>query len=158
MGRVCSITDWTEPIREEEIVYQSRDIGRTSDYRYVSNYGENGVTCALCCTVKSFIELTKYLLGLDGVQFVFSEKLSQDPLESFFGKQRMRGGHCDNPSVQSFIYGTSSLRVQGSVSMNPLRGNCRRGRKRASIVVDNTPLPKRPRKKTNRPRKKRKKN
>ena len=102
--------------------------------------------CILCSTVKSFIELTRYLLGCDGVKFLLSERLSQDPLESFFGKQRMRGGYCDNPTVRGFLYGTSSLRVQSSSSMEPVRGNCRRGKKRSPIPVDNTPLPKRPRK------------
>ena len=44
-----------------------------------------------------------------GVKFLLSERLSQDPLGSFFGKQRMRGGYSDNPSVRDFLYGTSSL-------------------------------------------------
>ena len=67
----------------------------------------------------------------------------------------MRGGYNDNPNV---IYGTSSLRFQGSLALDPVggncrlgncrlgncrRGNCRRGRKRKEIPVENTPLPKR---------------
>ena len=30
-----------------------------------------------------------------------------------------------------------------SLALDPVRGNCRRGRKRKEIPVDNTPLPKR---------------
>ena len=97
-------------------------------------------------SVKSFVEITRYLLSLDDVRFVLSGKFCQDPLENFFGKQRMRGGYSDNPTVRSFTYGTSSLRVQGSVALNPVRGNCTRGKTRGPITVDDTPLPKRPRK------------
>ena len=91
---------------------------------------------------KSFVELTRYLLCIEGVSFVLSEKLCQDALESFFGKQRMRGGYNENSNVKSFLYGTSSLRVQGSLALDPVRGNYRRGRKRKEIPVDNTLLPK----------------
>ena len=78
-------------------------------------------------TVKSLVELTRYVLQLPDVHYFLSVKLCQDPLESFFGKQRMRGGHCDNPTVQTFLCGTSSLRVQGSVAQKPIHGNCKRG-------------------------------
>ena len=63
-------------------------------------------------------ELVRYLLKQPGVQYVLSAKLSQDCLESYFGKQRMRGGYCDNPRVASFMYGAQSLRVQGSTAVN----------------------------------------
>ena len=69
--------------------------------------------------VHSFVELTKYLLALPGVRYVLSEKFCQDPLESFFGKQRMRGGYNDNPNVQMFLKNTISLRIQGSLASNP---------------------------------------
>ena len=106
-------------------------------------------TCMYLVFYSEVIELAKYLLGCTGVKFLLSERLSQDPPESFFGKQRMRGGYSDNPSVRDFLYGTSSLRVQGSSSMEPVRGNCRRGKRKNPIPVDNTPLPKRPRKTKN---------
>ena len=91
--------------------------------------------------VYSFVELTEYLLGLPGVKYVLSEKFYQDPLESFFGKQRMRGGYNDNPNVQAFLKGTVSLRVQGSLASKPVRGNCMS--RENTLVVDDTPLPKR---------------
>lgn len=96
--------------------------------------------------VHSFVELTNYLLDQPGVFYFLSEKLCQDPLESFFGKQRMRGGHCDNPTVQAFLKGTMSLRVQGSMAVKPMRGNCRRGKEnKKPLPCDDTPMPKRPR-------------
>eukprot|EP00731_Ephydatia_muelleri_P000890 Em0001g890a len=56
-------------------------------------------------TVHAFIELVRYLLKQPRVVYVLSAKLSQDCVESFFGKQRMRGGYCENPNVSSFISG-----------------------------------------------------
>ncbi len=76
---------------------------------------------------------------------MFTAKLSQDSLESFFGKQRMRGGYNDNPNVVSFLHGAQSLRVQGSTAVKPTRGNCKRGRNDTSIIIDEQPLPKRKR-------------
>lgn len=79
--------------------------------------------------MNSFVELTKYIFTKEaGVRVFLSERLSQDPLESFFGKQRQRGGGCDNPTVDLFLSGTSSIRAQGCVSLQPLRGNCNRKR------------------------------
>ena len=74
---------------------------------------------------------------------MLTAKLSQDSFESFFGKQRMRGGYSDNPNVATFLHGAQSLRVQGSTAVKPTRGNCKRGRNKEPIVVDEQPLPKR---------------
>ena len=43
-------------------------------------------------TVNSFLELIPFLLKLPGVTYFLTEKLSQDPLEKFFGCQRHSGG------------------------------------------------------------------
>lgn len=96
--------------------------------------------------VKSFIELSRSLLSKPGVQYLFSERFTQDPLESFFGRQRSSGGWSDNPSVQQFLDGTVSLRVQGSVALKQIRGNCRKRPLDKDLSIDNTPLPKRKRK------------
>jgi len=64
------------------------------------------------------------LLSAPGVDYILSERLSQDPLESFFGKQRAAGGRSDNPTVQQFCKNTVSLRVQGSAALEHLRCNC----------------------------------
>ena len=65
----------------------------------------------------SFIELAKYLLSQKPGLFLLSERLNQDPLESFFGQQRARGGRCDNPSARSFAYNTQAIRVQRSLAI-----------------------------------------
>ena len=91
--------------------------------------------------------MVPYLLDVPGVSYVLTERFNQDPLESFFGKQRMRGGYNDNPNVKTFLKNTQSLRVQGSVALKPMRGNCRRSKgKENTIAVDSTPLPERARK------------
>ena len=96
--------------------------------------------------VASFTEMTPLLLGLPGVICFFSEKLCQDPIESFFGKQRARGGRSDNPTVKQFCENTASLRVQGSAALEPVRGNCGKRKHDSLSSVDiATPLPKRKR-------------
>lgn len=99
-------------------------------------------------TVHAFVEVTKYLLTLPGddSKFLLSERFCQDPVESFFGQQRSKGGHNDNPTVHSFLQNTVSLRIQGTTALNTLRGNCRKRKSDEKIVVDETPLPKRKRK------------
>ena len=96
--------------------------------------------------VHSFIEMTQFLLAVPGVLYILSEKLCQDPLESFFGKQRAAGGRSDNPTVRQFCSSTVSIRVQGSAALEPMRGNCA-SRPTSTGLGDSieTPLPKRPR-------------
>ena len=100
-------------------------------------------------TVNSFVELTTILLTVPGVACVLSEKFCQDPLESFFGKQRARGGRSDNPDAKQFCDSTVSLRVQSSFQLEPVRGNCGK-RKVSAILSADQPLQKRRRNKKNR--------
>ena len=95
-------------------------------------------------SVYSFVEVTKYLLEQTGVQFILSERFNQDPLESHFGKHRQMKGGNENPTVAQFNYNENNLRLLGSQALAPVRGNC----KRSVIVnkIDDTPLPKKPRK------------
>ncbi len=55
--------------------------------------------CSFHC---SQVEMVPCLLTVPGVEYILSEKLCQDPLESLFGKQRAAGGRSDNPTVQQF--------------------------------------------------------
>lgn len=50
--------------------------------------------------------------------------LDGEVLPGSLGKQRMKEGSNDNPNVATFLKNTSSLWIQGSVAMKPLRGNC----------------------------------
>ena len=74
-----------------------------------------------------------------------SEKISQDPLENYFGQQRARGGRNEHPTVQQCLDNVGALRLQKSSALDPVRGNCSRKRVYCSNMpeVDDTPLPKR---------------
>jgi hypothetical protein len=60
-------------------------------------------------TVLSLVELLKYLFTLPDFTVFMSNRLCQDPLESFFGQQRQRGRVNENPNVLEFIRNTQAL-------------------------------------------------
>lgn len=88
----------------------------------------------------------KYLFTVKKDLFILSEKFNQDPLESFFGQQRMRGGRSDNPNVRTFQYNTQAIRVQRSLVIGE-GGNVRKRQDQWSKDLDDIdrPLKKRPR-------------
>ena len=103
-------------------------------------------------SVKSFVEMTKYLLSQSGGDelFLLSERFSQDPLENYFGKQRARGRRSDNPSFKECLQNANAMRAQRSLELDRVQGNCRRKRRLVDTdnhEIDNTPLPKRKRSK-----------
>ena len=75
-----------------------------------------------------------------------SNRLTQDPLEKFFGQQRQRGGANENPNVPDFLKNTQAFRVINTTCAG-IRGNCRGSdkKKRTKLVDDleNKPIPKR---------------
>ena len=106
----------------------------------------------MCFAVKSFVEMAKYLLSQpkdsDQDLYLLSERISQDPLENYFGKQRARGGRNENPNLQQCIHNAAALRVQKSIALDPVRGNCSRKRRLfddEQPTIDSTPLLKRSR-------------
>ncbi len=52
--------------------------------------------------VNAFVELVEFLFTLPDVTVFLSNKLCQDTIEKFFGKQRQRGRVHDNPNVCEF--------------------------------------------------------
>ena len=98
--------------------------------------------------MNSFVEMAKFLLQ-DRTLFLLSERFSQDPLENYFGRQRARGGRNEHPNLQQCMVNASALRVQKSVALDPVRGNCNRKRRldfdEASVISESVPLPKRKR-------------
>ena len=97
-------------------------------------------------TVKYFVEMTRTLLSHPkaGDLFILSERLSQDPVENYFGKQRACGGRSDNPTFHQCLQNASSLRLHKSVALNPVRGNCRQKRRLCEDeIIDDSPLPRR---------------
>lgn len=94
--------------------------------------------------VKSFIQLVQYLFTLPGVTSFLSEKISQDPLEKFFGRQRQRGGANENPNVAQFLLGNQALRIINSIDLDITRGNTRGSNRSCLPGQENVkPLPKR---------------
>ena len=73
--------------------------------------------------MNSFIEMTKYLLSTHSDLYLLSERFSQDCLENYFGKQQAKGGRNENPNLHQCLVNAAALRVQGSVSLDPVRGN-----------------------------------
>ena len=47
------------------------------------------------------MELIQFLLNIKGVTYILTEIFCQDPLESFFGKHRMKGGSTTDSRVCS---------------------------------------------------------
>lgn len=52
-----------------------------------------------------------YVLSQPGSDslFLLSERISQDPLENYFGQQRSRGWRCDNQTVQKSLRSAVAL-------------------------------------------------
>ena len=67
--------------------------------------------------VYGFVEMAQFLLSQKEGLCLLSERFNQDPLESFFGQQRARGGRCDNPNVKNFLYNTQAIRVQRTLAI-----------------------------------------
>ncbi len=53
-------------------------------------------------TAHSFIKLMEYIFTLPGICVFLSQRISQDPLENYYGCQRQHGGTHDNPKVQEY--------------------------------------------------------
>jgi len=97
-------------------------------------------------TVNSFCELAPLLLSLDGVQYFLSEKLSQDPLEEYFNKQRSRCGAHDNPTLDDASRNFLAIDVAGSTLVRSMTGNTRgaqRGQAPIFDINDRRSLPRR---------------
>ena len=95
----------------------------------------------LYSAVKSFVELVQYILKVPRAKFFLSERISQDPLENFFGVQRQRGRTGENPNVSQFCKNTQAIRVINSVCGNVSKGNCC-GQEQNIDKEDIAPLPK----------------
>jgi hypothetical protein len=88
--------------------------------------------------------MTQHLFSKTTAKSFLSEKISQDPLEKFFGIQRQRGRVNENPSVQEFCKNTQALRVIGTTCAHVCvsKGNTR-GNKENSEPIEEQPLAKR---------------
>ena len=103
--------------------------------------GKSEVTVTMLatfCVVSSFTEFLPYIFKIKGVTCFLSEKLSQDPLEKFFGCQRQKGRANENPTASEFLKNSQSLRVIDSICVKDItgQGNCR-GTKRKDYDLEN---------------------
>ena len=71
--------------------------------------------------ISSHIETIHFLLA-EGFQYVLSERFMQDVFEDYFGHQRAKGGHSDNPTAQQFGYNDLTIAAQRGIAP-VLRGN-----------------------------------
>ena len=78
-------------------------------------------------------------LGKPGL-FLLSERFSQDPLESFFGQQRARGGRSDNPNVKTFLYNAQAIRIQRTLAIGQ-GGNVKKRAKQWSDDIEGLSRP-----------------
>ncbi|XP_078610651.1 uncharacterized protein LOC144881434 isoform X2 [Branchiostoma floridae x Branchiostoma japonicum] len=98
-------------------------------------------------TVTSFVEFAKVLLQEDGVKYFLSEKLTQDPLEQHFAKQRGRCGANEHPTLLEYGRNEINIHVSGAMLASVRAGNYMGRANDVQIDFnDDTPLPKRQRK------------
>ena len=99
-------------------------------------------------TVHSAIEATKFLLH-EGIEFVLTERFSQDPVEEYFGNQRKLGRRSDNPDMCAFGYNANTIRIQRSVSCQSGNTRGRKDKRRSWEQVTDTKLSCRKKRKLN---------
>ena len=100
----------------------------------------------LFSTAHSFIDLIQYIFTIPGVKSFLSEKISQDPLEKYFGRQRQRGGVNENPTCKEFLQNNNALRMVNSITIETHKGNVRRtdtSKGNAYTEISTEPLSKR---------------
>ena len=83
------------------------------------------------------MDLVQYIFTIPGVKSFLSERISQDPLEKYFGRQRQRGGVNENPTSQEFLKNNNALRMVNSIKIDTHKGNIR-GRNNDDIMVVST--------------------
>ena len=91
-------------------------------------YNVRVVQIFFICIAHSFTDLVKFIFTkVPGVKFFLSEKISQDPLEKFFGMQRQRGATNENPNFYQACKNTQALRVINTTCkhVSIKRGNTR---------------------------------
>ena len=111
--------------------------------KYIAFYCLSELLGFILPTVKSFVELVKFVFTIPGVKCFLSEKLCQDPLEKLFGCQRQCGGVNENPNVYEFCSNTRALRVVNCICQDVSHGNCRGPKSQPyDVGKECAPLPK----------------
>ena len=129
---------WKTSINNRNVKFTSK----VCDAMFISNQTYKG----LRITCLSMVDIIKYLLH-SGIPYVLTERLCQDDLENYFGRQRAIGGRKDNPTLRDFGYSDNIIRntqatrsIVGNVS-----SSCQLGLGNINNI-DSTPVPCRKRK------------
>ena len=100
------------------------------------------INICIILSVKSFIALCNELFEEDGVSYILSEKLSQDPLEEHFAYHRQVGGTCENPTLETFQRQEVASNLVKNELVSGLKGNTLgRPDTRDPVSVDDERLP-----------------
>ena len=86
------------------------------------------------------------LLSLLGVKYLFSERLCQDTLESFFGKQRAIGKFNCHPTTDQYLTNCNILRIVHMLGLDPILTNTRGHRR--GLLTESQPDVRRRRRKS----------
>ena len=128
--------DWKNNIESRSGTFEKTDRSKM----FISQQTFEG----LMITAHSVVECVQFLLG-DGLNYVLTERFSQDVLEENFGRHRAIGRRNDNPSLHQFGYDSNGLRIARSVV--PVQGNTKGKHTQKRVpswsIVDNESIPKR---------------
>ena len=69
------------------------------------------------------MELVQHLFTIPGVKSFLSERIQQDPLEKYFGRQRKRGRVNENPTAAQFLKNDQALRIINSMNLDVVSVN-----------------------------------
>lgn len=90
----------------------------------------------------SFMDLITYLFEETKAKSFLSERICQDPLEKYFGRQRQRGAVNENPTVYQFLKNNQALRIVDSIKIDTSQGNTR-GTNEDEIIISGLPTKRR---------------
>ena len=80
------------------------------------------------------ISIWKYLHQEEGLQFLMTRRLNQDPVENFFDSIRQQGGNCYNPTPLQFSRCFKKL----FHDISPFTGNCSNDLDKILTGLDNS--------------------
>ena len=98
-------------------------------------------------SVHSLLELIPIVFQIPGVKYLLSGRISQDPLEKYFGMQHQKGKTNDNPTVMEVVKNGETLRLVGTMWFDDAKGNCRKSEAVKQSIADTKVLPLRKKKK-----------
>ena len=102
--------NWKHSIDQSSEGREFSDIEKAKIFLPIETYE------SLKMTSYAVIECVNFLLG-EGMEYVLTERFCQDPVEEYFGHQRMLGRRTENPDLQEYMYNANTIRVQKEVSL-----------------------------------------